>query len=179
MRPLLKNIPEAPFFTTVSQNLYHLSHIASKYMFKRIYYETYDFCTGRGFNINSLTKKVHSPKHSCLQALSVIAHQIQSIQRAIQAKMPSMIFEDSDIKIDPGCAILVTTESLQTESKHLPDNLKVLFRPVAMANPDFSLIAELVLCSQGFDEARVLAKKLAGWIIRTQNYVFNKGPYIF
>ena len=101
------------------------------------------------------------------QALSVIAHQIQSIQRAIQAKMSSMVFEDSDIKIDPGCAILVTTESLQTESKHLPDNLKVLFRPVAMANPDFSLIAELVLCSQGFDEARVLAKKLAGWIIRT------------
>ena len=122
---------------------------------------------------------MHSLKHSCLQALSVIAHQIQSIQRAIQAKMPSMIFEDSDIKIDPGCAILVTTESLQTESKHLPDNLKVLFRPVAMANPDFSLIAELVLCSQGFDEARVLAKKLAGWIIRTQNYVFNKGPYNF
>ena len=60
-----------------------------------------------------------------LQALSVIAHQIQSIQRAIQARLSSMLFEDSDIKIDPGCAILVTTESLQTESKHLPDNLKV------------------------------------------------------
>ena len=94
--------------------------------------------------------------------------------------MPSMIFEDSDIKIDPGCAILVTTESLQTESKHLPDNLKVLFRPVAMANPVFSLIAELVLCSQGFDEARVLAKKLAGWIIRTQKIMYSiRGHTIF
>ena len=47
-----------------------------------------------------------------MQVLSVIAHQILSIQRAIQAGMVSMIFEDSDIKINPGCAVFVTTESL-------------------------------------------------------------------
>ena len=36
-----------------------------------------------------------------------------------------MSFEDSDIKINAGCAVFVTTESLQDESKNIPDNLKV------------------------------------------------------
>ena len=36
-----------------------------------------------------------------------------------------MNFEDSDIKINAGCAVFVTTESLQDESKNIPDNLKV------------------------------------------------------
>ena len=114
-----------------------------------------------------------------VQVLSVIAHQIQTIQRAIQANLPSISFEDSDIKINSECAVLVTTESLQTESKHLPDNLKVLFRPVAMANPDFSLISELVLCSQGFDDSRILAKKLAAMIDLCDGLLSSQPHYEF
>ena len=41
---------------------------------------------------------------------------------------------------------------------NIPDNLKVLFRPVAMFNPDFGLIAELMLKSFGFDETKVLSQ---------------------
>lgn len=42
----------------------------------------------------------------------------------------------------------------------LPDNLKQLFRPVAMSKPDNELIAEVILFSEGFKTAKELGRKL-------------------
>jgi len=42
----------------------------------------------------------------------------------------------------------------------LPDNLKVMFRPVAMMIPNYGLIAEIMLFAEGFGNAKVLSLKM-------------------
>lgn len=39
------------------------------------------------------------------------------------------------------------------------ENLKSLFRPCAMVVPDLTLICEIMLIAEGFQEARILARK--------------------
>lgn len=63
-----------------------------------------------------------------LQVLSVIAQHILTVQRALQADLKEIDVDGSSVKINRGCALFVTTESLQDREAagHIPENLKVL-----------------------------------------------------
>lgn len=41
-----------------------------------------------------------------------------------------------------------------------PDNLKVLFRPIAMMKPELDIIAQVTLYAGGFENAQTLATKV-------------------
>lgn len=47
----------------------------------------------------------------------------------------------------------------------LPDNLKMLFRPVAMSAPDNEIIADVLLNAEGFQCAEILAKKIVSLFV--------------
>ncbi|TMW62553.1 hypothetical protein Poli38472_005171 [Pythium oligandrum] len=95
--------------------------------------------------------------------LSAISQQIQVIQDAIKDKVKNIKLLNRSLDVDFNAGIFVTLnpagKGYGGRSK-LPDNLKALFRPVAMGRPDNNLIAEVILYSEGFSEAKDIASKV-------------------
>jgi dynein heavy chain 1 len=101
--------------------------------------------------------------------LSAVSQQIQAIQECLRSKSLegsnvgsslSVELVGKQVNVNTDMAIFITMNPGYAGRSNLPDNLKKLFRSLAMTRPDETLIAEVMLFSQGFSAAEQLSNKI-------------------
>uniref|UniRef100_H2M4S9 Cytoplasmic dynein 2 heavy chain 1 n=1 Tax=Oryzias latipes TaxID=8090 RepID=H2M4S9_ORYLA len=95
--------------------------------------------------------------------LSAVSMQIQAIQDSLKHHKNICELLGKEVSLDPNSGVFITMNPAGKGyggRQKLPDNLKQLFRPVAMSKPDNELIAEVILYSEGFKNGEMLGGKL-------------------
>ena len=94
-----------------------------------------------------------------IEVLSVVSTQVKQVLEALRERRERFIFMDEEISLMDTVGFFITMNPGYAGRTELPENLKALFRSCAMVVPDLMLICENMLMSEGYNEARELAKK--------------------
>ncbi|XP_015433748.1 PREDICTED: dynein beta chain, ciliary-like [Dufourea novaeangliae] len=94
-----------------------------------------------------------------VEVLSVVAVQVKSVLDGVKSGKLTFLFFGEELNLVNTVGMFITMNPGYAGRTELPENLKTLFRPCAMVVPDFDLICEIMLVAEGFQEARLLARK--------------------
>ena len=111
--------------------------------------------------------------------LSAVSQQILTIQNGLIERQKHIELLGKSIRLHENVGIFVTMNPGYAGRSNLPDNLKTLFRSVAMVVPDRKLIAQVMLYSQGIVSAEKLAGPVVDLFIMCQKRMSKQSHYDF
>uniref|UniRef100_T1INB1 Dynein axonemal heavy chain 2 n=1 Tax=Strigamia maritima TaxID=126957 RepID=T1INB1_STRMM len=114
-----------------------------------------------------------------IEVLSVVAQQVICILTALTNLQHDVLFQGENIPLMWSCGIFITLNPGYAGRSELPDNLKSMFRPISMIVPDLNLISEITLFGEGFETARVLAKKVTTLFALSNQQLSKQDHYDF
>ena len=111
--------------------------------------------------------------------LSAVSQQIQIIQIGLREMVTQIRLMERDIFLNNKMGIFITMNPGYAGRSPLPENLKQLFRQLAMIKPDRELIAQVMLFSQGFKYAEELAGKVVSLFELCDDQLSSQPHYDF
>ncbi|KAG6054551.1 Dynein heavy chain cytoplasmic [Claviceps sp. LM77 group G4] len=115
--------------------------------------------------------------------LSAVSQQIQNIQlglkQGVEDSSSQIELVGRQLGVNENTGIFITMNPGYAGRSNLPDNLKKLFRSVAMSKPDKELIAEVMLYSQGFNQAKQLSKQTVPFFDQCSSQLSKQAHYDF
>ncbi|KAK7927737.1 dynein heavy chain [Apiospora marii] len=115
--------------------------------------------------------------------LSAVSQQIQNIQlglkQGVEDDKAQIELIGRQLCVNQNTGIFITMNPGYAGRSNLPDNLKKLFRSVAMSKPDKELIAEVMLYSQGFNQAKQLSKQTVPFFDQCSAKLSKQAHYDF
>ncbi|KAK8861127.1 hypothetical protein M9Y10_012822 [Tritrichomonas musculus] len=112
------------------------------------------------------------------RVLSVVSNQVKSILDALRLNLTEFKFCGAEtIKLQKTCGMFITMNPGYAGRTELPENIKALFRSVSMCVPDFQIICEIMLMSEGFKTASLLTKKFTTLYSRCQQLLSKQLHY--
>lgn len=111
--------------------------------------------------------------------LSAVSQQILGIQQGLLNNSSHIDLLGRQIRLDSNMATFITMNPGYAGRSNLPDNLKSLFRSVAMVVPDRKLIAQVMLYSQGIVTAEKLAPSVVDLFLLCEDQMTKQRHYDF
>ena len=115
--------------------------------------------------------------------LSAVSQQVQNIQLGLRKEATEEKAQieliGRQLRVNSNTGIFITMNPGYAGRSNLPDNLKKLFRSVAMSKPDKELIAEVMLFSQGFSRAKELSKQVVPFFDLSAKRLSKQAHYDF
>ena len=115
-----------------------------------------------------------------IEVLSAISQQAMMIIDALRTDNTSIYFGEMDIPVKHSLGLFISMSKVIGVKNEIPENLKSLFRQIAINIPEYSVITEVQLFTRGFNDSKKLSQKLtklyklaSDLIMKPNNYEFG------